>query len=76
VLESLAEIRPRQFRGEEAYVVNVKKLGTLVVVGFVALFAVNSPKAAKGILDDGKKMGTHVYNDVSTAIKQITGQDK
>lgn len=55
---------------------NVKKAGALVVVGFVALFWINSPKAAKGIVDDGRKMGTTVFNDVSTAIKQFTGHNE
>jgi hypothetical protein len=57
--------------------VNAKKLAALVVVAFVLAFVVTSPVAARGIANDGMKIGTHVFFNVTDAIKQFTGhQDK
>jgi len=52
--------------------VNGKKIGVIVIAAFVVLFALNSPKSAAGIAQDGKKIATSVFNQVSNAIKTFT----
>lgn len=54
---------------------NAKKLAALVVVAFVALFVVTSPRSARGIANDGLKIGTNVFFDITDAIKQFTGHN-
>jgi len=55
--------------------VNGKKIGALLVGAFVVLFTLNSPKSAAGIAEDGKKIATNVFNQVSDAVKSFTGHN-